>query len=151
VDTRIRKAQNGNYDAIILAEAGIKRLGLEYVITQRLPFEIMLPAPGQGALAVQCRAADEQTLQILHTIDHTDTRKAVEAERTFLEILGGGCSLPVGAYATIVGGQVQLHATVASPDGTETIRLSGKNPNPSELGRDLAQEALIQGAGRLIQ
>lgn len=151
VDTRIRKAQEGQYEAIILAEAGVTRLGLEHMITQRLPLEIMLSAPGQGALAVQCRDDDTNTLQILNGIEHTDTRKSVEAERAFLETLGGGCSLPVGAFAAVVGSKIHLQAIVVSTDGTKNIRLVGKNSNPHELGNNLAQESINQGAWRLIQ
>ena len=151
VDTRIRKAQGGQYEAIILAEAGVTRLGLDHMITQRLPLEIMLSAPGQGALAVQCRDDDTNTLQILNTIEHTDTRKSVEAERAFLETLGGGCSLPVGAFAAVVGSEIHLQAIVVSTDGTKNIRLAGENSNPHELGNNLAQEAINQGAWRLIQ
>ena len=151
VGTRIRKAQEGQYDAIILAEAGVKRLGLEETITQRLPLDIMLPAPGQGALAVQCREADAATLKTLQAIEHRETRLAVVAERAFLEVLGGGCSLPVGTYAKENGAKVAMQAVVVSTDGTETIRLEGSNRDPYELGKKLAQQALNQGAGRLIQ
>jgi len=151
VDTRIRKAQDGQYEAIILAEAGVTRLGMEHVITQRLPLEIMLSSPGQGALAVQCRDDDANTLQILKCIEHADTRKSVEAERAFLETLGGGCSLPVGAYATVIGSEIHLQVIVVSTDGTKSIQLAGKDSNPHQLGNNLAQEALNQGAWRLIQ
>jgi hydroxymethylbilane synthase len=99
VDTRLRKALEGQYDAIILAGAGLTRLGLDGHITEWLSLDVMLPAPGQGALAVQCRADDQTTLSLLAALEDDSTRKAVTAERAFLSGLGGGCSVPVAAYA----------------------------------------------------
>src|SRR5581483_9585692 len=99
VDTRLRKALDGQYDAIILAGAGLTRLGLDSHVTEWLPLDVMLPAPGQGALAVQCRADDEETLALLSKLEDDSTRNAVTAERAFLQGLGGGCSVPVAAYA----------------------------------------------------
>ena len=100
VETRIRKVQEGQYDATILAAAGVTRLELEQHVSQWLPLEVMLPAPGQGALAVQCRAADETTLALLSGIHQADVAAAVHAERSFLFHLGGGCATPVAAYGT---------------------------------------------------
>jgi hydroxymethylbilane synthase len=150
IDTRIHKAQGGHYDAIILAAAGILRLGLKEHITQYLPLEIMLPAPGQGALAVQCREADEQTLHLLSAIEHHATRQAVSAERAFLASLGGGCSLPVGALADVQGQKITLHSVVASPDGSHTLKLTATGDDPEQVGRDLAYQVLEQGAGAYI-
>jgi hydroxymethylbilane synthase len=146
VDTRIRKTQEGQYDAILLAAAGVTRLGLEKHITQYLPVEVMLPAPGQGALAVQCRAADEKTLGYLQGIDHAGTRLATSAERAFLAALGGGCSLPVGAMAEVEAGEIRLQGVIAAPDGSRLLRLSASGRDPLQLGQSLAQEALEQGA-----
>lgn len=146
VDTRIRKTQEGRYDAILLAAAGVTRLGLEKHITQYLPVEVMLPAPGQGALAVQCRAADEKTLGYLQVIDHAGTRLATSAERAFLAALGGGCSLPVGAMAEVEAGEIRLQGVIAAPDGSRLLRLSGSGRDPLQLGQSLAQEALEQDA-----
>ena len=101
VDTRLRKAMQGEYDAIVLAAAGVLRLGFESHIAEYLSFDVMLPAPGQGAVAVQCRADDHRTIDLLRPIDHTLTRSAVTAERAFLNGLGGGCSAPVAAYAQL--------------------------------------------------
>jgi len=151
VDTRIRKAREGQYDAIILAAAGLLRLGLEDVITQYLPMDFMLPAPGQGALAVQCRADDEGTLRYLQAVDHRDTRAAVQAERTFLSALGGGCSLPVGAYAHAEGDKIAMQAVVVSTDGRQVIRVSGENSDADALGMQLAREAILAGAEALLQ
>jgi len=101
VDTRVRKALEGQYDAIVLAGAGLTRLGLESHVSEWLPLDVMLPAPGQGALAIQCRADDSSTLEILATLADDSTRKCVSAERAFLQGLGGGCAVPVAAHAVI--------------------------------------------------
>src|SRR5512138_3891486 len=112
VDTRIRKAREGQYDAIILAGAGLTRLGLEKHVTEWLSLDVMLPAPGQGALAVQCRADDRTTLNLLASLEDESTRKAVTAERAFLSGLGGGCSVPVAAYGRLIGEQgLEIHLT----------------------------------------
>jgi hydroxymethylbilane synthase len=150
VDTRLRKLDEGQYDAVILAAAGLARLDLKARISQYLPFEIMLPAPGQGALAVQCRAGDEGTLAYLDALESVDTRLAVNAERAFLAGLGGGCSLPVGALATVADGSVDLQAVVLSPDGSGKLRLQASGSDPLQLGHLLAQEALERGAGELL-
>jgi hydroxymethylbilane synthase len=150
VDTRLRKAQAGQYDAIILAAAGVVRLGLEAHITQWLPLELMLPAPGQGALAVQCRAADSQTLHFLSAIEDRSARLTTTAERAFLAGLGGGCSLPVAAYASLDRDEITLTGVVASQDGSRLIRLQASGGDPSSLGLALARQALDQGAGKLL-
>ena len=100
MDTRLRKALEGQYDAIILAGAGLTRLGLDQHVTEWLSLDVMLPAPGQGALAIQCRADDQITLSLLAALEDDSTRKCVTAERAFLSGLGGGCAVPVAAYAT---------------------------------------------------
>jgi hydroxymethylbilane synthase len=146
VDTRIRKAMQGEYDAIVLAAAGVLRLGFSSHIAEYLSFDMMLPAPGQGALAVQCRAADEATCALLQPIDHLLTRSAVLAERAFLNGLGGGCSAPVAAYAQAD----RLVGLVASQDGMRVIRVSGEGGDPLTLGSELAQQALAQGAQELL-
>jgi hydroxymethylbilane synthase len=150
VDTRVRKALRGEYDAIILAGAGVTRLELGSHITQWLPLDVMLPAPGQGALAVQCATDDEETLNYLAAIEDPVTRQTTTAERAFLKHLGGGCSLPVGAYANIGGGQIDLQGVVASLDGANVIHCRGWGSVPEELGRDCAQQALEQGAGEIL-
>lgn len=150
VDTRLRKVNTDEYDAIVLAAAGVTRLGLQTNISQYLPYEIMLPAPGQGALAVQCRADDESTLNILRALEHTPTRLAVTAERAFLEALGGGCSLPVGALATVTEEGIEVQGVIASPDGALIHRLRATHSDPIELGRELARGAIADGAGALL-
>jgi hydroxymethylbilane synthase len=146
IDTRIRKAMEGQYDAIVLAAAGVTRLGLDEHITEYLPVELMLPAPGQGALAVQCRVDDTQSLERLLAIENAETRLAVRAERAFLSALGGGCSLPVGALATVHGSGITLQGVVASLDGRQVMRLEVSGSDPLQLGRSLAAQALDQGA-----
>ena len=151
VDTRIRKAVAGQYDAIILAAAGITRLGLDEHINQYLPIELMLPAPGQGALGIQYRSDDERTLAILTAIDHQPTHSAVTAERAFLAALGGGCSLPVGAWASLEGDLIRLQGVVAAPDGSRVLRVSDSGKDPQTLGKTLAEIALADGADELLR
>ena len=147
VDTRVRKAMNGDYAAIVLAAAGVIRLGLTSDIAEYLSFDVMLPAPGQGALAVQCRSDDPVTLELLAPIDDAASRNAVTAERAFLGGLGVGCSTPVAAYAH-AGNLVGL---VASKDGRRVIRVNGAGNDPVALGAGLAHRALAQGAGELLR
>jgi len=149
VDTRLRKALDGQYDAIILAGAGLIRLGLDKHVTEWLALEVMLPAPGQGALAVQCRADDQTTLSLLSLLEHGPTRKAITAERAFLSGLGGGCSIPVAAYATS-SQMITLTGLVASPDGRQIIKVSRPGDDAEELGHKLAQDAIAQGASEIL-
>ncbi len=150
VDTRLRKALEGGYDAIVLAAAGIERLGLAQYVTEYLPFEVMLPAPGQGALAMQCRSGDIETQHLLAVIHDLPTARAVAAERAFLFALGAGCSAPVGAYATAQDGGLEMQAMVASTDGRHVVRLAGKGEDSLLLGQELARQALGKGAGELL-
>ncbi len=150
VETRIRKVNEGQYDATVLAAAGVTRLALDEHISQWLPLEVMLPAPGQGALGVQCRAEDEATLELLSTIHQPAIAAAVTAERSFLQHLGGGCATPVAAYA--VQGKKGLHMTglVAALSGGKQIQVSGHGEDGWALGAQLAGEALKQGAGGIL-
>jgi hydroxymethylbilane synthase len=150
VQTRLKKLEDGQYDAIVLAQAGLVRLGLEAHISQVLPYETMMPAPGQGALAIQCRQGDRETLELLVILDDPVTRAEVEAERRFLEALGGGCSLPVGALAELRQGEIYMQAVVVSPDGKRTIRVTGSGLEPGLLGAELAGEALEKGAREVL-
>jgi hydroxymethylbilane synthase len=152
-DTRLRKALEGEYDAIILAGAGLTRLGLASHVTEWLPLDVMLPAPGQGALAVQCRAEDDTTLGLLSALDDESTRKTVTAERAFLNGLGGGCAVPVAAYAEIVVNDVpaiRLTGLVISVDGANAIKVTGEGTDPLQLGQELAQKAIAQGADQIL-
>ena len=151
VDTRVRKALQGEYDAIVLAEAGLTRLGLQTHIRDVIPLEVMLPAPGQGALAVQCRADDSETLALLTAIHDPIAWAVVQAERGFLAGLGGGCSLPVGAFAEKENGTIILTGTVISPDGKQSIRLSAVDSDPQRLGERLADLVLERGAAELLK
>jgi hydroxymethylbilane synthase len=149
VDTRLRKALVGQYDAILLAGAGLLRLDLGVHVTEWLPLDVMLPAPGQGALAIQCRLSDRETLNLLASIEDAPTRHAVTAERAFLSGLGAGCSLPVAAYAAPSkqdASILHLAGLVISPDGRQAIRLNARGQRPEELGGRLALDAISQGA-----
>jgi hydroxymethylbilane synthase len=154
VDTRLRKALDGRFDAIILAGAGLTRLGLDSHVTEWLSLEVMLPAPGQGALAVQCRADDETTLGLLSMLDDESTRQSVIAERAFLSGLGGGCAVPIAAYAETVMQPalpgIRLTGLVISENGQTAIRVAGEGIDPLKLGEELAQEAIAQGAGEIL-
>lgn len=155
VDTRLRKAMEGQFDAIILAGAGLTRLGLENNVTEWLPLDVMLPAPGQGALAVQCRADDTTTLNLLTALEDDSTRKAVTAERAFLNGLGGGCSVPVAAYAEAGArhraSDVRLTGLVTSEDGKKVVKVTGEGTDALGLGNTLAQRAIAQGADEILR
>ena len=150
VDTRIRKVTDGDYDAAVLAAAGVLRLGLEHVVTEWLSDEAMLPAPGQGALAVQCREDDAAVRALLAELDDSAARAETTAERAFLRALGSGCAAPVAALAaTTTTPRVRLQGLVASVDGRDVVRVTGEG-EPHELGERLAQEALSLGADRIL-
>ncbi|MDP3186101.1 MAG: hydroxymethylbilane synthase [Anaerolineales bacterium] len=154
VDTRIRKALEGQYDAIILAGAGLTRLGLEKHVTDWLPLDVMLPAPGQGALAVQCRANDQTTLSLLAALNDDSTQKAVTAERAFLQGLGGGCAVPVAAFGEVTSDQlpvIRLTGLVISPDGKQIVKVTREGTDALKLGAELAQQAIAQGAGEILK
>jgi hydroxymethylbilane synthase len=154
VDTRLRKALDpgGPYDAIVLAAAGLDRLGRSDAISEVLDPAIMLPAPGQGALAVQCRAGDARTLEALAPLDDAATRSAVTAERAFLHRLDAGCRLPVSAYARLEAGDLRLTGRVSAIDGTRALTVQGSAAlsDAFALGVQLADRALAQGAEALL-
>jgi hydroxymethylbilane synthase len=151
VETRVNKVMQGEYEAGVLALAGLSRLGLEAYVTQILPLEVMLPAPGQGALAVQCRADDILTRRLLAAIDDAGVRTCVTAEREFLNALGGGCATPVAAYARpIAGDMLHLIGLIAAVDGRRIIRLEASGLNPIALCSTLASQALEQGAREIL-
>ncbi len=156
VETRLRKVEEGEYDATVIAGAGLARLGLAARATEWLDAERFLPAPGQGAIAVQCRSSDRSTIALLAAIDEPALRSATEAERGFLRGLGGGCSAPVGAYATVAraraGGElVTLRARVSAPDGSRTIEVEGSAAGAAEIAERLAERARSQGAEALLR
>ncbi len=151
VDTRIRKQKEGLYDAVVLAAAGLRRLGLEHEITQTFSPEEICPAPGQGALAIQTRA-DDPAREICSQLNDDATFQAVNAERTVLEALGGGCQLPVGAFARVIDDAMELMAVVISPDGSRHLkgRREGRRTDAQALGRSLAEELLARGARAIL-
>jgi hydroxymethylbilane synthase len=149
VDTRIAKVRAGDYDAVVLAAAGIRRLGLEEAVTEWLEADVMLPAPGQGALAIQCRADDDAILALLSEVDQPSARAETTAEREFLRVLGAGCAAPVAALATTTTPRVRLQGLVASVDGTRMVRVEGEG-EPHAIGEQLAVEALAAGADRIL-
>ncbi|MFT4189704.1 MAG: hydroxymethylbilane synthase [Aeromicrobium sp.] len=156
VDTRLGKVDAGEVDAVVLARAGLARLGRADVATEVLDPLQVLPAPGQGALAVECRSDDTALIELLRGLDHADTRAAVTAERALLAALEAGCTAPVGALAEVVEGEehpeLWLRAVVADPAGNPSIRLSatGVPSDAAALGRQLATEMLSEGADQIM-
>ena len=149
LDTRLRKLDEGQYDAILLAAAGLKRLGWGDRIAEILDPEKMCPAVGQGALAIETRAGSTAVAML----DHADTHIAVMAERGVLGALGGGCQVPIGAYATVSEGRVHILAIVAAPDGTQVIRAEAEGPatEAAEIGARLAADLLAKGARQILE
>ena len=152
VETRLRKAQGEDYDGAILAAAGLIRLGLAHHITKYLSTQQFVPPPGQGVLAVEVRADDDRMLELLHPIENAPTRYAVNAERAFLEILGGGCQVPVGAYARSEGEMLVLTVFMGALDGQKAFRakLEGLTHDPRQLASDAYQILIEQGGGELL-
>lgn len=152
LDTRLRKLDEGQFDAIVLAAAGLRRLGWADRIAELLPVEICCPAVGQGALAIETRDDSGAGARICRKLDHPATRAAVTAERALLGGLGGGCQVPIGANATVDGGLLRLRAVVASPGGETIIRghREGAAGDAAHIGRDLADELLANGARAIL-
>ncbi len=152
VETRIRKLTDEDLDAVVLAAAGMNRLGFAGNISEYLPVEISLPAIGQGALGLETRIADGEINALVDFFNHPDTAWAVTAERALLRRLEGGCQVPIAAYGTVSGGRVNLTGLVSSVDGRELLRLSAEAPvgEAERLGISLADDLLIRGAGRIL-
>jgi hydroxymethylbilane synthase len=150
VDTRLAKLEQGKADAIILAAAGLDRLQKAGVIRERFSPEVLCPSPGQGALAIECRAGDTALLAALQPLEHAATRAAVTAERRCLAALGGGCLVPIGAYCHHDGSLWALRAVVASPDGRQVVKAEGSHHDPERLGEQLARQLMQQGAGAIL-
>ena len=157
VETRLRKLDEGQYDAIVLAAAGLERMDWGGRISETFSLAQMLPAVGQGALAVECRADDTGTLALLAPLDHVRTRAAVSAERAFLRGLGGGCTLPIGAFAELdeleTGAALTLHGMIAQPDGRRIVRglLRGSLAEAETIGAQLAEQLMADGGRALIK
>lgn len=152
VDTRLRKLDEGQYDALILASAGLRRLGLAHRISAPVPAEQMLPAVGQGAIGIETRADDHDSQEIVSKLNHEPTRLACVAERALLRGLGGGCQLPIAGHAVVVYDQLRLDGLIAAQDGKEIVRdhIAGNSNDAENLGRELAERLLKSGADRLL-
>ncbi|MBV8070853.1 MAG: hydroxymethylbilane synthase [Acidobacteriaceae bacterium] len=153
VDTRLRKLHAGEFEAILLAAAGLRRLGLEHEIAELLSPDEVCPAAGQGALAIETRVEDEVAETCREAgLDHGPTRAAVRCERAALESLGGGCQLPLGVYAECAGDALRVRAIVVSPDGARHVRgqAEGRAANPEVLGQRIASELLSRGAAGIL-
>ena len=153
VDTRLRRLDGGGMDAIVLACAGLIRLGLEARITARLDPKQFLPAVAQGVIGIECRGGDSRTLGLVTPFNHQDTRIAMDAERAFAHRLGGSCQSPIAAHARLEGRSLLLDGLVAEPDGSRLVRdtASGSVDDPAALGRLLAERILDAGAGPLLE
>jgi len=153
VETRLRKLNAGDYDAIVLAAAGLVRLGLERQITEALSTDIILPAVGQGALALEARKDDNEILRLLAEVNHQDSYSAVEAERAFARKLGADCHTPVAAYARVDGGKTTIEGLVATPTGKMLVRgrLVSDEANVVRIGEELAERLLSKGADAILE
>jgi len=155
IDSRIRKLETEGFDAVVLAAAGLKRMGWEDRISANIPVDVCLPAVGQGALGIECRESDEQIRELLSLLNDNETELTVRAERSFLGSLNGGCQVPIGAYCTLgeeVSGKRELTMTgmVGSPDGATLLKEVMKGFDPEQLGRDVADALIARGADRIL-
>jgi hydroxymethylbilane synthase len=153
VDTRLAKLDRGDFDAIVLAKAGLQRLGLPGRITELLSTDICLPAAGQGAIGIEVRAGDESVMRAVATLNHGETRVAVDTERTVLAGLEGGCQVPIGVWARMEGRELVVDACVLAADGSDSLRTrrAGPSQDAPALARQVAEELLDRGAERLLR
>jgi hydroxymethylbilane synthase len=151
VDTRLRKVEGGKFEAIVLAAAGLKRLGLARHIREYFSVQAMCPAPGQGALAVEIRTGDGPTRAAVAFLEDRTARTTTTCERMLLRALGGGCQVPIGAFCMGAEGDLRLTSVVARPDGSLVLRESQAGSDPAELGRRVANVLLRKGAGEILQ
>lgn len=153
LDTRLKKLDEGNMDAIVLAAAGIRRLGLQERITEYLASDVMLPAAGQGALCIETRRDDHRINTLIKALDHKDTRMVVLGERAFLHRLGGSCQVPIAAHGSVQDEHYSLKGLVAEPDGTRVLRaeINGQATSSEMVGVDLAENLMRQGAMSIIE
>ena len=151
VDTRVRKLEQGEYDAIILAAAGLTRLGKTQFIREYLPEKFMCPAAGQGALGIEIRDGDVETRKLVEFLNDADSRAATVCERALLNKLGGGCQVPIGAFAEMKDGVLHLNAVVARPDGSEVLREFQHGSDPVELGERVGNALLKRGAVQILE
>ncbi len=150
LDTRIRKLETEGLDAVILAAAGVRRMGLEGRITEYLPLEVMLPAVGQGALGIECRQ-DAEVNELIAFLHHPESAAAVRGERAFLRRLQGGCQVPIGAYGEMYKERLLLRGMVARLDGSHLFRTQAQGEDPEEVGERLAEDLLAQGAEEVLR
>ncbi|MER3445754.1 MAG: hydroxymethylbilane synthase [Candidatus Dadabacteria bacterium] len=152
VDTRLRKLKTQGLDSIVLALAGLERLGFRDEITECFPVDVLVPAPGQGAVAVECRADDKEVIGILSQINHEDSRIAVFSERAFLEGFGGSCEVPVGCHASVLDNRIRIIGLIASPDGREVVReeIEESVQNYRSAGQELARKIIYKGGSRIL-
>jgi len=151
VDTRLRKLEAGEYDAIILAAAGLNRLGKTQLVKQVIPAEVMCPAAGQGALGIEIRTGDSVTRQHLAFLDDAAARATTTCERALLNKLGGGCQVPIGAFAEVRNGRLHLEAIVADPDGSKVLRESREGSDPVQLGESVGETLLQRGGDAILE
>jgi hydroxymethylbilane synthase len=150
VDTRLRKLSDGEVDGLVLAAAGLARLGVAPPHARRLRVDEMVPAPGQGCLAVHVREDDRTTRAVVSVMDHLGSRRALEAERTLVQLLGGGCDLPLGALAAVKGDRIRMVALVATADGAKVVRTAVESTDPGRAASTLAQRLRAEGADRIL-
>lgn len=153
VDTRLRKMSEGQFDAIILAKAGLKRMGHESDITEVIDTDLMLPAVGQGSIAVECRQDDEEMLAVLKEVSDFETEVAVRAERALLRYLEGGCQVPIGAYGRVVDGELVLDGMISSLDGKKLFRSQrkGRPEDAERIGTELAEHLYRSGGAQILE
>jgi hydroxymethylbilane synthase len=151
VDTRLRKLEQGEYDAIILAASGLNRLGKTELVRQVIPAEIMCPAAGQGALAIEIREGDSKMRDALRFLDDPSVRSATTCERSLLHSLGGGCQVPIGAFAETKNGRLHLESIVADPDGSKVLRDSRDGTDPGKLGQEAGTALLARGGRQILE
>ncbi|SEJ83606.1 hydroxymethylbilane synthase [Paenibacillus polymyxa] len=150
IDSRLKKLETEGFDAIILAAAGLHRMGWKDRITSYIPEEACLPAVGQGALGIECRASDEELLALLKLYNHQDTSATVAAERTFLGVLNGGCQVPIGAHAVWADQEISLTGMVGSPDGEVILKETLQGNDPQKLGEAVAASLIAKGAEQIL-
>ena len=153
LDTRLRKLDDGEYDAIILAVAGLKRLGLKERIAQVIPHSVMLPAIAQGAIGIETRSGDQDTLQWIKQLRHTKTEKELICERTVLSGLSGNCHVPISGFCVEKKGELHLEARIGDPDGTELLvaRGTGLLEEPEKLGKEVTNQLITKGADKILE
>jgi hydroxymethylbilane synthase len=151
VDTRLRKLESGDYDGIILAAAGLNRLGKTQLVREVIAADVMTPAAGQGALAIEIRNGDKVARELLTFLDDANARATTTCERAVLNQLGGGCQVPIGALAEVIGGRIRLNAVVARPDGTKVLREIREGDDPTRLGEEVGAVLLRRGGDGILE